>query len=103
MEAVTRFLADQGFTRIYMEDLAIGEQWSTLAFAKEIVGLPGAGLANLSMGDGWGFGDESRPRSSRNSTFSTDLVHTRMPVSPSTSIAFPKPSSTCAKTHNADA
>ena len=47
MEAVTRFLADQGFTRIYMEDLAIGEQWSTLAFAKEIVGIHGAGLANL--------------------------------------------------------
>jgi hypothetical protein len=30
-----------------MEDLAIGEQWSTLAFATEVVGIHGAGLASL--------------------------------------------------------
>jgi hypothetical protein len=48
-DAVTRFLADQGFERVYMEDFSIAEQWSMLAHAKEVVGIHGAGLASLAF------------------------------------------------------
>lgn len=46
-DEVARFLADEGFVRVYMEDLPIPQQWSMLGNAKEVVGIHGAGLSSL--------------------------------------------------------
>lgn len=57
-DAVTRFLAQEGYERVYMEDHPIERQWSLLANAREVVGIHGAGLSSLGfaiqrpMGDG---------------------------------------------------
>lgn len=45
--SVTNFLVSEGFERVYMEDLPIGQQWSMLGNASEVVGIHGAGLASL--------------------------------------------------------
>ena len=61
-QAVTEFLASEGFERVYMEDLEIGEQWATLAHAREIVGIHGAGLSNTEFSTHADRGEEPRFR-----------------------------------------
>jgi hypothetical protein len=48
-DAVTRFLAQQGFERVYTEDFPIRDQWTMLGNAREVVGIHGAGLASLAF------------------------------------------------------
>lgn len=46
-DEVTSFLIKEGFQRVYMEDFPVGQQWSMLGNAREIVGIHGAGLSSL--------------------------------------------------------
>lgn len=48
-EPVMKLLESEGFERFYMEDLSIGEQWSLLGHAREVVGIHGAGLSSLAF------------------------------------------------------
>ncbi len=44
---VLRYLQSNGFTRVFFEDLSVEQQWNAVANAKIVVGIHGAGLANL--------------------------------------------------------
>lgn len=51
-DAVMNFLDNEGFQRIYMEDMPIAQQWSILGSASEVVGIHGAGLSSLGFSIG---------------------------------------------------